>query len=69
MPDQRILSTVINLLVDPMSDVRKEAAITLGKLANQQSLQALEQTLEDLDRDISIYAERAIKEIQKSLLN
>ena len=51
-------------LTDEYSDVRKEAAIALGNLENTDALNALQQALDDPDRDVSIYAERAIKKIQ-----
>ncbi len=59
---------LINALTDEVSDVRKEAAIALGKLANPAALQALQQALDDPDREVSIRAERAIANIQQTLV-
>jgi HEAT repeat protein len=64
MPDQNLLPDLIKALTDEYSDVRKEAAIALGNLDNAQALNALQQALDDPDRDVSIYAERAIKKIR-----
>ena len=38
--------------------------VALGNLENTDALNALQQALDDPDRDVSIYAERAIKKIQ-----
>lgn len=65
MSDQNLLPDLIKALTDEYSDVRKEAAIALGNLDNTQALNALQQALDDPDRDVSIYAERAIKKIRR----
>jgi HEAT repeat protein len=65
MPDQNLLPDLIKGLTDEYSDVRKEVAIALGNLENAQALNALQQALDDPDRDVSIYAEKAIKKIRR----
>lgn len=52
-----------------MADVRKEAAIALGTLASPEALPALQQALDDPDREVSIQAQRAISKIQAIALN
>jgi HEAT repeat protein len=64
-PDQNLLPDLIKALIDEYSDVRKEAAIALGNLENADALNALQQALDDPDRDVSIYAEKAIKKIRR----
>jgi HEAT repeat protein len=66
-PDQNLLPDLIKALTDEYSDVRKEAAIALGNLENADALNALQQALDDPDRDVSIYAERAIKKIHLAI--
>jgi HEAT repeat protein len=51
----------------PPSDVRRDAAIALGALKKSAALNALQQALDDPDRDVCIYTQRAIKSIQESL--
>jgi len=67
IPNHGLLSPLIKALTDEFSDVRKDAAIALGLLKNPQALPALEQTLDDPDRDVAIYAQRAIQTIQSAL--
>jgi HEAT repeat protein len=64
-PDENLLPALIEALTDEYSDVRKEAAIALGNLGNANALNALKQALDDPDRDVSIYAQRAIDKIQQ----
>ncbi|MEL6222000.1 MAG: HEAT repeat domain-containing protein, partial [Cyanobacteria bacterium J06627_8] len=40
------------------------AAIALGNLGNPEVLPALQQTLDDPDRDVQIFSQRAIQKIQ-----
>ena len=44
--------------------MRKEAAIALGVLQNPTALNALQQALDDPDKDVCIYTQRAIEQIQ-----
>lgn len=67
IPSHGLLLPLIKALTDEFSDVRKDAAIALGLLKNSQALPALEQTLNDPDRDVVIYAQRAIQTIQSTL--
>jgi HEAT repeat protein len=66
IPNIKYLPKVIEALTDEYSDVRKEAAIALGNLGSSNALNALQQALDDPDREVCIYAERAIKKIQAS---
>ncbi|MEM9906770.1 MAG: HEAT repeat domain-containing protein, partial [Cyanobacteria bacterium P01_D01_bin.44] len=49
------------------SDVRRDAAIALGNIGNPDVLPALQQTLDDPDRDVQIFSGRAIQKIQDAL--
>jgi len=64
LPDAGYLSAIAQLLADEFSDVRKEAVIALGALGQATALNALQQALDDPDREVSIQAERAIRNIQ-----
>lgn len=64
--DQRTLPALIKALTDEYSDVRREAAIALGGLQNPAALNALQQALDDPDKDVCIYTQRAIQKIQES---
>jgi HEAT repeat protein len=46
--------------------VRRDAAIALGNLGSPSVLNALQQTLDDPDVDVRIYAQRAIQKLQAS---
>ena len=59
--------SLIKALSDEYSDVRKEAAIALGKIGHPDALSALQQTLDDPDRDVQIFSNRAIQAIQNQL--
>lgn len=63
-PDNQLLPTLVKALTDEFSDVRRDAAIALGSLSNPAALNALQQALDDPDRDVCIYAQRAIAKIQ-----
>ncbi|HEY9804920.1 MAG TPA: HEAT repeat domain-containing protein, partial [Candidatus Obscuribacterales bacterium] len=58
---------LVRALADEYSDVRREAAIALGNLAHPAGIHPLQQALDDPDRDVCIYAQRAIQKIQNSL--
>lgn len=64
IPDIKYLPNVIEALADEYSDVRKEAAIVLGNFNSSDALNALHQALDDPDREVYIYVDRAIKKIQ-----
>ncbi|WP_199755913.1 HEAT repeat domain-containing protein, partial [Chroococcidiopsis cubana] len=66
IPDARLLSTLIQTLADEYSDERKEAAIALGNLGNSDAISALQQALDDCDREVTIQAQRAIEKITLS---
>ena len=61
--DEQALPALITALADEMADVRKEAAIALGNLADPIALNALQQAADDPDRDVAIYTQRAIAKI------
>jgi HEAT repeat protein len=58
---------LIKALTDEYSDVRRDAATALGRIADANALPALQQTLNDPDMDVRIFSQRAIDSIQKSL--
>jgi HEAT repeat protein len=66
-PTDRTLPLFIKALADEYSDVRREAAIALGILKNQIALTPLQQALDDPDRDVCIFAKRAIQSIQETM--
>ncbi len=57
------LPGLIRALADEFADVRKEAAIALGNLGNSAALNSLQQALDDPDREVVIYTQRAIQKI------
>jgi HEAT repeat protein len=61
LPD--LIQALIQALADEFSDVRKEATIAIGQLGNADALNALQQALDDPDREVCIYAQRAIDAI------
>jgi HEAT repeat protein len=67
IPADRSLPVFIKALTDEYSDVRRDAAIALGILKNQAALNPLQQALDDPDRDVCIFAKRAIQSIQETL--
>jgi HEAT repeat protein len=67
VPADRTLPLFIKALADEYSDVRREAAIALGILKNQIALTPLQQALDDPDRDVCIFAKRAIQSIQETM--
>jgi len=64
---ERTLSLFIKALTDEYSDVRREGVIALKILNNPVALTPLQQALDDPDRDVCIFAQRAIQSIQDSL--
>jgi HEAT repeat protein len=66
-PDDRSLPLFIQALTDEYSDVRRDAAIALGILKNKAALNPLHQALDDPDRDVCIFSQRAIQTIQEAL--
>lgn len=67
IPADRTLPALIKALTDENSDVRRDAAIALGILKNQAALNPLQQALDDPDREVCIFAKRAIQSIQETL--
>lgn len=63
----RTLPLFIKALTDEYSDVRREGVIALRILNNPVALTPLQQTLDDPDRDVCIFAQRAIQSIQDSI--
>lgn len=63
-PDPQFLPDLIRALTDEYSDVRRDAAIALGNLGSLDALNALQQALDDPDREVYIQTERAIQKIQ-----
>ncbi|MEL6263489.1 MAG: HEAT repeat domain-containing protein, partial [Cyanobacteria bacterium J06626_6] len=61
------IPNLIKALSDEYSDVRRDAAIALGNLCNPDVLPALQQTLDDPDRDVQIFSGRAIQKIKDQL--
>jgi HEAT repeat protein len=66
-PDAQFLPDLVRSLADEYSDVRRDATIALGNLGDPTALNDLRQAVDDPDRDVCIYADRAIQKIQKSL--
>ncbi|AKG21434.1 HEAT repeat domain-containing protein [Calothrix sp. 336/3] len=73
VPDIRCLPLVIGALVDEYADVRKASVIALTNWVNSdttpQVKNALQQALDDPDREVSIYAERAIAKLKLHQIN
>lgn len=63
----RTLPLFIKALTDEYSDVRREGVIALRILNNPVALTPLQQALDDPDRDVCIFAQRAIQSIQDSI--
>jgi HEAT repeat protein len=63
------MPALIRALADEYSDVRKEAAIALGNLSNPAAMPALQQSLDDPDKEVTIFAQKAIQKIQTLLQN
>lgn len=64
--DERTLPLFIKALTDEYSDVRREGVKALKILNNPVALTPLQQALDDPDRDVCIFAQRAIQSIQDS---
>ncbi len=67
IPAARTLPLFIQALTDEYSDVRREGVIALKILNDPVALTPLQQALDDPDRDVCIFAQRAIQSIQHSL--
>ncbi|NEQ28196.1 MAG: HEAT repeat domain-containing protein, partial [Microcoleus sp. SIO2G3] len=65
IPGADCVAAIAPMLTDDSSEVRKEAAITLGVLGDPAALSVLQQAIDDPDREVSIRAERAIRNIQQ----
>jgi HEAT repeat protein len=63
---ERTLPLFIKALTDEYSDVRREGVKALKILNNPVALTPLQQALDDPDRDVCIFAQRAIQSIQAS---
>ncbi|MFO0128374.1 MAG: HEAT repeat domain-containing protein [Pseudanabaena sp.] len=63
---ERTLPLFIKALTDEYSDVRREGVKALKILNNPVALTPLQQALDDPDRDVCIFAQRAIQSIQDS---
>jgi HEAT repeat protein len=63
---ERTLPLFIKALADEYSDVRREGVKALKILNNPVALTPLQQALDDPDRDVCIFAQRAIQSIQDS---
>lgn len=63
----RTLPLFIKALTDEYSDVRREGVIAMRILNNPLALTPLQQTLDDPDRDVCIFAQRAIQSIQDNI--
>ena len=61
------IPSLVKALSDEYSDVRRDAAIALGNIGNPDVLPALQQTLDDPDRDVQIFSQRAIQKIQDQM--
>ena len=64
IPDIQVMPKLIQALTDEYADVRKEAAIALGNLAEPDAINPLQQALDDPDREVCIQVQRAIQKIK-----
>ena len=58
IPDIQVMPKLIQALTDEYADVRKEAAIALGNLAEPDAIKPLQQALDDPDREVCIQTTR-----------